>query len=142
MSAEFQTDRDFADDVKAGSDRSFGIVFCVIFAIIGSWPLLDGAVPRWWALGVAVAFLGSALLIPRWLGPLNRLWMRFGLLLSRITTPILMAVVFFSTVTPTAIVMRLLGKDLLRLRQEPTSDSYWLVRSPSGPQKGTMKNQF
>ena len=142
MSAEAHTDRDFTADVKAGSDRSFGTVFCVIFVAIGLWPMLDDGLPRWWALGAAAAFLAAALFSPRILAPLNRQWMRFGIALSRITTPVLMALVYFSTVTPIAIIMRMLRKDILRLRRDPSSDSYWIDRSPSGPQKGTMRNQF
>lgn len=142
MGIEVHTDRKITDDVKTGSDRSFGIVFGIVFALIGLLPMLHSGAPRWWALAVAATFLGIALSIPRWLAPLNRLWMRFGLLLSRVTTPILMALVFFSTVTPIAVTMRLLGKDPLRLRRDPESNSYWIARSPSGPARGTMKNQF
>lgn len=142
MSTEVHSDRDFTADVKAGSDRGFGTVFCVIFVVIGLWPLLDDGLPRWWALGAGAGFLAAALLTPRILAPLNRQWMRSGIALSRITTPVLMALVYISTVTPIAIIMRMLRKDLLRLRRDPSSDSYWIGRSPAGPQKGTMRNQF
>jgi predicted ABC-type exoprotein transport system permease subunit len=142
MTADFQSDRDITADVKAGSNRSFGIVFCAVFAVIGLLPLLGGGSPRIWALAVGIVFLAVALLFPGWLAPLNRQWTRFGLLLSRFTAPIVMAFVFFTTVTPIAIVMRLLKKDPLRLHLDAGMDSYWIVRSPSGPKRGTMKNQF
>jgi hypothetical protein len=142
MTADFQSDRHITDDVKAGSNRSFGIVFCIVFAVIGLLPLLNGGIPRMWALGIGMAFLAVALLFPGWLAPLNRLWTRLGLCLSRFTAPVVMAFVFFTTVTPIAMVMRLLKKDSLRRRREPATDSYWIVRSPSGPMRGAMKNQF
>jgi len=142
MTADFQSDRDITADVKAGSNRSFGIVFCIVFTVIALLPLLGGGAPRIWALGIGMAFLAVALLVPGWLAPLNRQWTRFGLWLSRFTAPIVMAFVFFTTVTPIAVVMRLLKKDSLRLHREPATDSYWIIRSPSGPKRGTMKNQF
>lgn len=142
MTADLQSGRSITDDVKSGSDRSFGIVFCIVFAVIGLWPVLDGGFPRVWALAIGIAFFVVALAWPRWLAPLNRLWTRFGLLISRFTAPIVMAFVFFTTVTPIALIMRLVGKDPLHLRRNSGSESYWIARSPPGPLKGTMKKQF
>jgi predicted membrane metal-binding protein len=131
-----------AAPAKTSSDRSFGIVFCVVFAIIGLWPLIRGAEPRWWSVGVAVAFLVLALAAPKTLAPLNRLWTKFGLLLHRITNPIIMGLVFFLAVTPTALIMRLLGKDPLHRRIDRDAKSYWIERKPPGPEPDTMHNQF
>ena len=127
-------------DVKSGSDKGFGLVFAAAFAIIAVWPLTgDGEGVRTWALGVAVAFVLIAFVAPKALAPLNRLWFRFGMLLGRIVTPIILAFLFYLTVTPVGIVMRLRGKDLLRKRIDKSADSYWIRRDDP---MGTMKNQF
>lgn len=125
-----------------GSDRSFGIVFCVVFAVIGLYPLLGGGDVRLWSLGLAAAFLLAALVRPGLLAPLNRWWLKFGLLLGRIVSPLAMGLVFFLVMTPTGLIMRMLGKDLLRLRLEPAAESYWIERSPPGPAPETMTHQF
>ena len=91
---------------------------------------------------MAALFLAAALLRPAILNPLNRLWLKFGLLLHRVVNPIVMALLFYGTVLPTGLVMRALGKDLLRLKRQPDADSYWIVRQPPGPAPETMKDQF
>ncbi|MDP6390627.1 MAG: SxtJ family membrane protein [Alphaproteobacteria bacterium] len=128
--------------VETSSDRSFGLVFAAVFAVIGLWPLVDGGAPRWWAIGVAAAVAAAAALRPAVLAPLNRLWTRFGLLLHRIVNPLVMGLLFFLVVTPTGLLMRLFGKDLLRLRRDAAAASYWIERDPPGPAPDTMKNQF
>jgi hypothetical protein len=128
--------------IEGSSDRSFGLVFAGVFAVVAVWPLTAGGSIRVWAAGCAAAFLAAALARPRLLAPLNRLWFRFGLALGRVTTPIVMAVVFFLAVTPTGLVMRALGKDLLRRRLDPAAKSYWIERTPPGPAPATMINQF
>lgn len=130
------------DAVKGSSNRSFGIVFCVVFAVIGLFPLISGAVPRWWALAIAGLFLIAALAVPQLLAPLNWLWTRFGLLLHRIVNPLVMALLFFLVVTPIALMMRLFGKRPLHLNTDPDAASYWILRDPPGPQPETMKQQF
>ena len=131
------------DDTPAGgSDRGFGIVFAVVFAVIGLFPLLGGGPPRGWSLAVAGAFLVVALVRAHWLAPLNRAWTRFGLLLQRIVNPLVMAVIYFAVVTPTGLAMRALGKDPLRLRYDPNAESYWIHRDPPGPERESMTNQF
>lgn len=138
------------NEVKTGSDRSFGCVFAVVFAVIGLWPALgfgwpphfDPAVVRWWAVVVAVLFLATALVRPALLHPLNRLWHLFGLLLSKIVTPVVMGILFVLTVLPVAIIMRLRGRDLLRLKFDRQAKSYWILRDPPGPPGDTMKNQY
>lgn len=133
---------DRRDEVKGSSDRAFGIVFTVVFALVGAWPLLHGNGLRLWSLAVAAAFLLAALVRPGLLAPLNRLWMKFGLLLHRITNPLIMGLVFFVAVVPTGLVMRLRGKDPLRLRFDREARSYWIDRKPPGPDPDTMRNQF
>ena len=129
-------------DVAHSSDRAFGIVFTAVFAIIGCWPLISLGNLRWWALAIAVAFLVCALFRPSLLGPLNRLWAKFGLLLHRIVNPLIMGLIFYLTVLPTGIVMRLLGKDVLNLKWDSEADTYWVKRDPPGPSSESIKNQF
>jgi hypothetical protein len=130
-----------AGDVKAGSERAFGTVLAAAFLLIALWPLLDGANPRLWALALAALLLAAAALAPGALTPLNRIWFRFGMLLHRIASPLVMALLFFLTVTPTALILRLAGKDPLRLKFDPALKSYWIEREP-GPAPETMRRQF
>lgn len=127
---------------QSSSDRSFGLVFAAFFLIIALLPLLHGHGPRLWAAGMSLAFGGIALAIPTILAPLNRLWTRFGLLLHSIVSPIALGILFYGVVTPTALIMRLLGKDPLRLRLDPSTPSYWITRTPPGPDAESLKNQF
>lgn len=130
------------EKIVAGSDRSFGFVMVAALAIV---TLLNGwhAGRLWpWTGGLAALLLAAALLRPAMLHPLNRIWLKFGLLLHGIVNPIVMALVFYGTVLPTGLVMRALGKDLLRLKREPEAASYWIVRAPPGPAPETMKDQF
>lgn len=130
------------DEIKLGSERSFGIVFAVVFAIIGLFPYFKGNEPYLWALGAAFAFLIISLVIPRMLRPFNILWFKFGLLLHKIISPLIMGMVFFTVVTPIAIMMRLSGKDPLCLRFDANASSYWIKRDPPGPPGQSMRNQF
>jgi hypothetical protein len=113
-----------------------------VLGLVALWPLLDGAPPRWWLGGLAALFLVAALVRPALLAPLNRAWTRLGLVLHRIVNPVVMALVFYLAVTPTALLMRLLGKDPLRRRFEPEAESYWIERHPPGPAPDTMGHQF
>jgi len=128
--------------IKVGSERGFGIVFAVVFAVVGLWPLLGGSVPRLWALAVAAGFLATALIRPSLLAPANRAWFRFGMLLGAIVTPVVMALVFYLTVTPTALLLRLFGKDPLRRRFDPSATSYWIRRDAEADRQSSMTNQF
>ena len=130
------------EDVKGSSDRSFGIVFAVVFAVIGLFPLVFGGGVRLWSLAVGAGFLVIALAAPSLLAPLNRLWLRFGLLLHRIVSPIVLGVMFFLVITPMGLLMRAMGKDLLRLKFDKQSASYWIGRIPPGPPPETLKDQF
>lgn len=128
--------------VVAGSDRSFGLVFAAFFAVVALLPLVHSGAPRLWALAVAAAFGAVALAVPRWLRPLNRVWFAFGMLLHHIVNPVVMAVMFYGAILPMALLLRALGKDLLRLKREPEAMSYWIVRTPPGPAPHSMNKQF
>ena len=126
------------DKVKIGSNRSFGIVFFIFFLIIGTYPIFFQGELRIWSLIVSIIFLLLGIINSRFLTPLNLLWFKFGMLLGRIVSPIVMGLVFFLVVTPTGIIMRILNKDLLRLKKKNTK-TYWIERSSI---KSDMKNQF
>ncbi|MBC7952290.1 MAG: hypothetical protein H7Z12_10810 [Rhodospirillaceae bacterium] len=128
--------------VAMGSERSFGLVFAAVFAIIALWPLKAGGEMRLWALGAAAAFLLAALVVPRVLRPLNLVWFKFGLVLHCVVTPLVMGLLFFLTVTPVGMLMRATGKDPMRLKRDPAATSYWIMRTPPGPAPDSMKNQF
>jgi hypothetical protein len=95
-----------------------------------------------WTGGLAALFLMAGLFRPSVLHRLNLIWLRFGLLLHKIVNPIVMALLFYATVLPTGLVMRLMGKDMLRLKRQPEANSYWIARQPPGPSPETMKDQF
>lgn len=130
------------DQARPGSDRNFGLVMAGAAVVLGCLPLLRGAPPHWWLLAIAVVFGALALLAPRALIPLNYLWLRFGLLLHRVVSPLVIGAVFFLCVTPIGLIMRLAGKDVLSLRHRDDLSSYWIVRDPPGPEPGTMTDQF
>jgi hypothetical protein len=136
---------DFAprEAVKSSSDRTFGLVIggaCLVLAALAIW---RGHPDRAVVLaGIAVLFLALALAAPRLLAPLNRIWFRFGLLLNRVVSPVVLAAMYFGAVTPVALLIRLRGADPLRLRFERGRASYWIERIPPGPAPGTMRNQF
>ena len=129
-------------EIKADSERQFGLFFAGIFLVVGLWPMLDGSPVRWWAFGVAGVFLLAALLRPRTLIPFNRLWFKLGLALASISAPVAMSLVFYLALTPTALIMRVLGKDPLRLKMDRSTDSYWITRDHSAEMLGSMRNQF
>jgi len=126
------------DDNKISSNRSFGIVFFIVFLIIAFYPLINGQDLRLWSLGVSLIFLVLGLLDSKVLAPLNKLWFKFGILLGKVIAPLIMGIIFFLVVTPIGYLMRLLGKDLLNLKYNKDK-SYWIEKS--GP-KSKMKNQF
>ena len=126
------------DEVKLSSNRSFGVVFFIVFLLIGLYPLLKGNDLRIWSLIISFIFLALGLINSRILTPLNRLWFKFGLLLGKFISPLIMGIIFFLVVTPIGIIMRLLKKDLLNLKYNK-KETYWIDKS--GP-KSIMKNQF
>lgn len=131
-----------SETVKGSSDRGFGYVFAAVFAIVALWPLTGEGSVRLWSLAIAGAFLAAALVRPSLLAPLNRVWTRFGLLLHKIVNPLVMGLVFYTAVMPTALVMRALGKDPLRRKLDRAAPSYWILREPPGPAPETIKHQF
>jgi len=128
--------------VTASSDRSFGLIFAGFFSVVALLPLIRGGPPRLWALAIAAAFAAVAMLAPRWLQPLNRIWFKLGLLLHHIVNPLIMALMFYGAILPMALLLRALGKDLLRLKRDPDAASYWIVRDPPGPAPQSMNKQF
>ena len=124
--------------IKIGSNRSFGIVFFVVFLVISLFPLIKGNDIKIWSLLVSLIFLILGLINSNVLSPLNKLWFKFGLLLGNFISPIVMGFVFFLVVTPIGLFMRLIGKDLLNLNKKNVK-SYWIDKT--GP-KSKMKNQF
>ncbi len=131
-----------SEAIEGSSDRVFGLVFAGVFCVLAVWPLVQGEAIRLWAMLVAVAFLVLAIAIPRSLSQLNRLWMRLGLLMGRVVSPVAIGIVYYLTVVPTGLIMRALGKDPLRLRFERELPSYWIKREPPGPNPKTMNDQF
>ena len=126
------------NDIKIGSNRSFGIVFFIVFLIISIYPLLNSETIRIWSLVISIIFLVLGLLNSKLLNPFNKIWFKFGLLLGKIISPIVMGIIFFFVVTPIAILMKLLRKDLINLKFNK-NNTYWIDKS--GP-KSKMKNQF
>ncbi len=124
--------------IQMGSNRSFGIVFFIFFLIIALWPLLNNNEIRLWSLIISLIFLILGILNSKLLSPLNKLWMRFGLLLGRIVSPIIMGIVYFFVVTPTGLIMKIFRKDLLSLKKNDEK-SYWIEKND---EKSNMKNQF
>ena len=120
------------------TNRSFGIVFFIVFLIVAFYPFFNNEDIRVWSLFIAIIFLILGLLNSKILTPLNSVWFRFGLLLGKIVSPVIMGIIFFTIVTPIAFFMRILGKDLLNLKYN-NNKSYWIKKS--GP-KSLMKNQF
>jgi hypothetical protein len=130
------------EEIKQSSERSFGLVVAAFFVFVTFWPLVHDRPVRWWALGIAAVFTVLALLWAPALAPFNVLWAKLGLLLHRIVSPVILGLLFYGTITPVAALMRLLGKDPLKLRRERDATTYWISRSPPGPPPETMKNQF
>ena len=126
------------DDIKIGSNKSFGIVFFVVFLLIALYPLLNDENIRIWSLIISFIFLLLGIFNSKVLSPLNKVWFKFGILLGKVISPIVMGLVFFLVVTPTGILMKIFRKDLLNLKFN-NNKSYWIDKK--GP-KSKMKNQF
>ena len=126
-------------EIKIGSNRSFGITFFVVFLIVGIWPLLYSESIRIWSIIISLIFLFLGLIKFRYLTPLNKLWSKFGILLGAIVNPIVMGIVFFVVLTPIAIIMRLIGKDILKRKFNKSEKTYWIYREKI---KSSLKNQF
>lgn len=127
---------------QGSSDRSFGWVMAAFFGLVGLWPVFSGHAARGWALGLAAGFAVAAVLAPRVLAPLNHAWMHFGLLLHKITNPIILGLAFYIVIAPIGLLMRLAGHDPLRLKRDDQAASYWIARRPPGPPPTSFPRQF
>ena len=126
------------DEIKIGSNKSFGIVFFFVFLLIAVYPLIKNQDIRLWSLTVSVVFLTLGIFNSKILNPLNKLWFKIGIFLGKIVSPLIMGIIFFLVVTPIGLLMRLFRKDLLNLKFN-NNKSYWIEKD--GP-KSKMKNQF
>lgn len=135
-----QLNRETSD--QRSSERSFGITFAAVFAIIGLVKLYYGSSSAVWWFAASSVFIALGLLYTAPLRPLNRAWYRLSLLLYTVVNPVVMALLFSFTIVPIGLALRIAGKDLLRLRLDPSASSYWILRTPPGPSPETMKNQF
>ena len=124
--------------IKISSNKNFGVVFFIFFFIISIYPLYKEEEIRIWAIIIAIIFLNLGLFNSSILSPLNKLWFKFGIFLGNFISPIVMGIVFFAVVTPTSLIMRILGKNLLGLKKD-NKKSYWIERSKI---KSSMKDQF
>jgi len=142
MNTELHENLQRGEDVPRASERSFGILFTVVFSLVALWPLLSSADIRWWAALIAAIFASLALIQPRLLTPLNSAWLALGGVLHRVVSPLMLGFVFVTTVVPTGIFLRITGRDPLRLKLDHNATTYWQQRDPAGPPPGSLKNQF
>ena len=124
--------------IKLPSNRNFGIVFSIVFLIIALWPLLSQSDIRIWSLIISGIFLVLGLINSKLLLPLNKIWFKFGIFLGNFIAPIVMGIIYFMVVTPTGLIMKMLGKDLLNLKKN-NKDTYWIDKDNSN---NDLKNQF
>ena len=125
--------------IKISSNRNFGLVFFIVFLIVSTWPLTNEEPVRIWSAIISLVFLILGLMNSKLLTPLNKLWFKFGMILGAIIAPIVMGIVFFVVITPTGLIMKIIGKDLLNNKYNNKIKSYWINR---GKLKSTMKQQF
>ena len=125
-------------NIKLPSNRNFGIVFCIVFLIISLWPLLNQNEIRIWSIIISGIFLILGLFNSKLLLPFNKLWFKFGIILGNIIAPIVMGIIYFLVVTPTGLIMKILGKDLLGLKKN-NKNSYWIKKDNS---HNSLRNQF
>lgn len=144
MTPSGTTHEDFSrqEEVTGPSDRTFGLALAAALALLALWPIVRHRPMRAWLLPAAVVLAVLALVRPWLLAPANRFWLRLGLLLQRLVTPAVMVLLFYTVVTPTALALRLLGKDLLGLKLDRTAETYWIDRTPPGPAPDAMRRQF
>lgn len=129
--------------VQGSSNRSFGLVIAAALAIFGLWAFVfRGGDVRWWLVVPAILLLAAALIAPALLTPLNRAWTKLGLLMHRVVNPVVMGVMYYGVITPTGLIVRALGKDLLKLRRDPAAATYWVVRDNPGSRGESMRQQF
>ena len=127
------------DDIKIGSNKSFGIVFFILFLLVSLYPLTINESIKYWSLIISVIFLILGLLNSNLLTPLNKIWIRFGILLGKLISPFIMVIIFFLVVTPIGLIMKIIKKDLLNLKFRKDKETYWIEKTEP---KSKMKNQF
>ena len=127
------------NNTKISSNRSFGILFFIVFFIVSLWSLISRGDIIYWALIASLIFLVLGVLNSKFLTPLNKLWIKFGIFLGAIASPIVMGIIYFIILTPIGALMRFLGKDLLKINKSKSLTTYWINRDK---QKNTMKKQF
>jgi len=125
-------------DIKIGSNKSFGFVFFVVFLLIATYPIINDGELRLWSVVISIIFLLLGSINSKILTPLNILWLKFGIFLGKIISPLVMGIIFFLVVTPMGLLMRLLKNDLLNLKFNNNS-TYWIEKNEP---KSKMKNQF
>ena len=125
-------------DNKKNSNRTFGILFFLVFLVIGIWPITNGEYVRWWSIIISLISLFLGIINSKILTPFNKIWIKIGELLGRVIAPIVMAIIYFFTITPMAILLKLLRKDLLRIKFSSVT-TYWIKRDKKF---GSMKRQF
>lgn len=127
---------------KQNSELHFALLFSFVFTIIAIYPLFSGQELHIWAIIIALAFLAIGLLKPSVLKPINILWFKFGLLLHTVVSPLIMALIYFSAVLPTGLLLKLFGKDPMRRKYDHSGNSYWIIRNSSESENNNFKNQF
>jgi len=130
------------ENIEPGSDRSFGLIVGGILTAIGGYRYFAGLELYLWLMAPGLVLVSLGLFIPKMLHPLNLLWMKLGLLLGRIVTPIVMFAVYVVAIVPIGAILRLSGKDLLKLKTQEGSSTYWIERTPPGPPPESLKDQF
>lgn len=129
-------------NINVGSNKKFGFTFSFVFFVLSVLPwLLHGNPVKYWALIISIVFLLVTLFAENFLEPLNKIWFKFGQLLHSVVSPLIMGVLFYCVFTPIGFILRLTGKDILNLKFN-ANESYWILRDPPGPEKGSMDNQF
>ncbi len=130
------------DTLKTSTDRSFGFVFFVFFTLVGFIIFIKTEHFKIWPFIIAIIFILLAVFSPNFLSPMNRMWTRVGLILHKIISPVIMAIMYYGIITPTGLIMKIIGNDLLKLKFDKSTDSYWIERKPPGLDPDTFHNQF
>lgn len=138
----FHEDLKKAEVIRGSSDRTFGLVFAAFFTLFGLTPLRHHHPMRVWALVLAGIFLLIAMVRPSVLRTFNKAWAKLGLLMGRVMNPVVTTIMFYVVFTPAAVLLRMLGKDPLRLKLAPDAETYWIARTPPGPEAESMSMQF
>ena len=126
------------NEIKISSNKSFGIVFAIVFFLIALWPIIKSDDIRIWSLIVSIIFLILGIMNSSILTPLNKIWFRFGIFLGNLIAPVVMGIIFFFVVTPIGLIMRLFGRDLIKLKKN-NENSYWIEKKDT---ESSMKKQF